>query len=114
MEVRTKPYGEKHLYHFSIHSAQTERAKINISIEEDSSFTHGTEVMVDLNGSLSKMGANQLINALKLDLWYRLPDVPIELYINGVRREIRCLQRKRTQLDKSKDAAGGYGGELSL
>ncbi len=43
VEVRTKPYGEKHLYHFSIHSAQTE-SSINISIEEDSSFTHGTKL----------------------------------------------------------------------
>lgn len=123
VEVRTKPYGEKHLYHFFYSFSSNRESSINISIEEDSSFTHGTEVMVDLNGSLSKMGANQLINALKLDLWYRLPDVPIELYINGVRREIRCLRgsghnwiKVKTPLEDTEVSYlyENYGGQIIL
>lgn len=95
VDVRTKPYGQKHLYHFTYYLATGKDSNINISIEEDNNFSHGTEFTVYLSSNLSNMLESTLKSALKLDSWYILPDVPIHYYFNGSRKEINCLRGEK-------------------
>lgn len=83
IEVRTKPWNEQHVFHFKYYLNEEQHSNINVNIEMDDQFLHGTEVTITLHQDLGKLNSESLIEKLKLNEWYVLPDTPIQFQLNG-------------------------------
>lgn len=93
IEVRTKNYESQKLYHFiyTLHSNTIADNNINIAIEEDDEFLHGTEVTISLNSSLKNLSKQSLKSKLRLNEWYLLTDIPIEYHEMGELKELKSI-----------------------
>lgn len=106
VEVRTKHYKEEKVYHFLYTLESNQEGNINVDIEQDSNFLHGTEVTITINKNLAKLSAENLKYKLKLDEWYVLPDIPIDFYIDSRKQEIKTLRGDKyewKEIDVSND-----------
>jgi hypothetical protein len=91
IEVKTKHYKEGKVYHFFYDLESNKYSYINVSIEEDDCFLHGTEVTISLNDTLTEASNQRLTEILKLNSWYIKPDIPIEYYIEDVKQDMNTL-----------------------
>ncbi|MFJ2043980.1 ATP-binding protein [Paenibacillus taichungensis] len=91
VEVRTKNYKEEILYCFTYKLDTNQESSINISVEHNSDFSHGTEITINLNKELSVLTEKTLKDKLKMDTWYVLPNIPIQYYVNFELEEIQSF-----------------------
>lgn len=86
--VKTKSCETNLLYSFEYSKSSDEGDHpIAVSIIEDETFEHGTEVSVILKEELH-LECNKLENKLKINEWYIMPDCEIKYFYNHEQREI--------------------------
>lgn len=81
--VKTKSCKENRIYSFEYSPDSNENKPIAVSIIQDETFEHGTEVCVDLKKDLSELEQYELEEKLKINEWYVLPDCEIKYFYNN-------------------------------
>lgn len=81
--VKTKSCKENCIYSFEYSPDSNENNPIAVSIIQDETFEHGTEVCVDLKKDLSELKQDELEEKLKINEWYVLPDCGIKYFYNN-------------------------------
>ena len=81
--VKTKSSKENCIYSFEYSPDSNENNPIAVSIIQDETFEHGTEVCVDLKKNLSELKQDELEKKLKINEWYVLPDCGIKYFYNN-------------------------------